>query len=114
MPEIGSDAWIDAFSAAVAGLEAAGVEITVLHRIDGGPAWRVTAAGGALRVERAEPTEDADLVFTWQPADARAVARGELAPLAPFQAGRLRVGGDLTRLTEVARLFARFPAVPAS
>jgi len=29
----------------------------------------------------------------------------------PFQAGRLRVGGDLTRLTEVAALFARFPPV---
>lgn len=114
MPEIGSDAWIDTFTVAVAGLDAAGAEVTVVHRIEGGPAWRMTASAGAVRVERAEPTDDADLIFTWQPADARAVARGELTPLAPFQDGRLRVGGDLTRLAEAALLFARFPAVPAS
>ena len=113
MPEIGSAAWIDAFNACVADVDADEAAITVLHRIDGGPAWLVVAGEGTVGVDAADGDDDADLVFTWQRADAEAVARGELGPLEPFQAGRLRIGGDLTRLTAVAELFARFPAVPA-
>ena len=45
--------------------------------------------------------------------DVAAVATGTTAPLAVFQAGRLRVGGDLRRLTDATELFARFPGVPA-
>jgi alkyl sulfatase BDS1-like metallo-beta-lactamase superfamily hydrolase len=112
MAEIGSEVWIDAFNAALTGLDAGDAEVAVLHRIDGGPAWLVVAAGGTVSVQAAGPGEDADLTFTWQRADAGAVARGDISPLEPFQAGRLRIGGDLTRLAEVAGLFARFPAVP--
>jgi hypothetical protein len=114
MPEIGTSGWIDAFNAAVAGLDADGTDITVLHRIEGGPAWLVVASGGAVGVDAADAGDDADLVFTWQRTDAEAVARGDVTPLEPFQAGRLRIGGDLTRLTEIAELFARFPPVPAT
>jgi hypothetical protein len=116
MPEIGSAAWIEAFDAAVAGVDPGDLEVTVVHRIAGGPAWRVVVGGGSITVEAATVDGDArtaDLRFTWQRADAEAVARGELAPLEAFQAGRLTVGGDLTRLPEVASLFSRFPVVPA-
>jgi hypothetical protein len=111
MPEVGSDEWIEAFAAAVEELEAGDVAVRVLHRIDGGPAWLVDAGPAGVRVRPAAADGAADLTFTWQRADADAVATGELAPLAAFQAGRLRIGGDLRRLPEVASLFARFPAV---
>jgi alkyl sulfatase BDS1-like metallo-beta-lactamase superfamily hydrolase len=115
MPEIGSDAWIEAFNAAVAGFDPGDEHVAVLHRIEGGPAWLVTVGGGSVAaVPVGDRTDDADITFTWQHADAEAVARGDASPLEPFQAGRLRIGGDLTRLTEVAGLFARLPSVPAA
>ena len=111
MPQIATPDWVARFDQAVAGVDPGAVEVTVLHRIDGGGAWRITAADGRVRVAVAGPDDPADLTFTWDAADAAAVARGDHGPLVPFQAGRLRVGGDLTRLAEVAELFARFPAL---
>ena len=114
MPEVGSDEWVAAFDLAVEGVAAADRAVRVEHRIDGGPAWVVDAGPDGVRVRRADPDHAADLTFTWERADADAVARGELAPLAAFQAGRLRIGGDLRRLSEVADLFARLPAMGAT
>jgi hypothetical protein len=111
MPQIATPEWVARFDRAVAAVDAGAVEVTVLHRIDGGGAWLITTTGGRVRVTVAGPDEPADLTFTWDADDAAAVARGDHGPLVPFQAGRLRVGGDLTRLAEVADLFARFPAV---
>jgi hypothetical protein len=111
MPAIATPDWVARYDDAVAGVDAGSVEVEVLHRLAGGPAWRISAAGGRVRVVAASPDEPADLTFTWQGDDAEAVARGDYGPLVPFQAGRLRVGGDLTRLAEVAELFARFPPV---
>ena len=111
MPTIATPEWVARFDEVLAPVDAGDADVTVLHRIAGGAAWRITVAGGRARAAVAEPDEAADLTFTWEAADAEAVARGDYGPLVPFQAGRLRVGGDLTRLSEVAALFARFPAV---
>jgi alkyl sulfatase BDS1-like metallo-beta-lactamase superfamily hydrolase len=113
VPEIGSDAWIDEFARSLAGIDAAGVEITVLHRIVDGPAWLVTAARDRVTVTAAGPgaAHDADVTFKWHRDDAEAVSSGRATALVAFQAGRLRVGGDLRRLREAAALFTRFPAV---
>lgn len=112
MPEVGSPAWIDALAAAVATVDAGDAEVSVLHRIVDGPSWLLRADDGRVVVEPAPPDTDADITFTWQRDDAEAVARGEFGPLVPFQAGRLRVGGDMALLTDVASLFAQLPAVP--
>lgn len=109
--EIASAGWVEQFDRAVAAVDTGDVEVTVLHRIDAGGAWLVTLSGGRARVTVADPDAPADLSFTWQRDDAEAVARGEYGPLVPFAAGRLRVGGDLTRLGEVREVLARFPAV---
>jgi hypothetical protein len=111
MPEIGSEAWVEAFDRAVADLDPGDVAVVVEHRIEAGPAWVVDAGPGRVRVRPVGQDDAPDLTFTWRHDDADAVARGELAPLTAFQAGRLRIGGDLRRLPEVAALFARFPAV---
>ena len=50
MPEIGSDAWIEAFDGAVADLDPGDGAVRVLHRIEGGPAWLIEVGGGAVRV----------------------------------------------------------------
>ena len=111
MPEIGSDGWIDAFAAAVAEVDGGDISISVRHRLSDGPAWLVVIDEGRVSVRRAAGDEPADVTFLWQRADAEAVASGDISPLSAFQAGRLRVGGDLNRLAEAADLFARFPAV---
>lgn len=113
MPEVGSPHWIEALAEATAEVDAGDVVVSVLHRVDGGPAWRIAAADGAVEVRAADADEPADLTFTWQADDAAAVAAGAASPLTAFQAGRLRVGGNLDRLGEVVGLFARFPGVPA-
>lgn len=109
--EIASASWVAQLDRAVAEVDAGPVEATVLHRIDGDGAWLITLSGGRARATVADPAAAADLTFTWQRADAEAVARGDHSPLVAFGAGRLRVGGDLTRLVEVAEVLARFPAV---
>lgn len=109
--EVGSDAWIDAYAEAVAGVDGGDVEVSVRHQIIDGPAWMVTVSGGQVSVRSSPEAEPAHVTFTWEREDAEAVARGETGPLAVFQAGRLRVGGDLHRLVEVAEVFSRFPAV---
>jgi alkyl sulfatase BDS1-like metallo-beta-lactamase superfamily hydrolase len=111
MVSVGSDPWLEAFAAAVAGIDAGDLRITVRHRIVDGPAWVVRAADGGVSVGRGDDDGDADVTFTWSADDAEAVARGELGALVPFQAGRLRIGGDLDRLREAAALFERFPSV---
>jgi alkyl sulfatase BDS1-like metallo-beta-lactamase superfamily hydrolase len=113
MSDVGSDRWIDRFATAVAGLDAGDTRIAVLHRIVDGPAWVVSVDEAGVAVARAEPDAPADVTFTWQRTDAEAVAAGEVSALVPFQAGRLRIGGDLTRLAEAADLFTRFPTVGA-
>ena len=109
MPEIGSPPWIAALARSVDGLDAEGVTLTVVHRVEGGPSWVVAADGRRVTVRAAAAGETGDISFTWQPDDAAAVAAGRAAVLTIFGTGRLRVGGDLRRLAEATALFARFP-----
>lgn len=111
MSEVGSDAWLERYASAVATMAPGDARISVRHRIDGGPTWVLRVDERGVTVDRADDSTAADVTFTWQRADAEAVARGQASPLDAFQAGRLRVGGDLHRLAEVAGLFAAFPAV---
>ena len=113
MPELGSPAWIDALARSVEPLDAGGIVLTVRHRIEGGPGWLVIADGDRVTATPVTHGDAGDVSFTWQRGDAEAVAAGTTSALAVFQAGRLRVGGDLRRLTEATTLFARFPGVPA-
>ena len=89
-PAIATPAWVARFDEALADVDVGDAQVTVLHRIAGGTAWRITAADGRARVAVAGPDEPADLTFTWEADDAEAVARGDYGPLVPFQAGRLR------------------------
>ena len=84
------------------------------HAIDGGPpGWSRWPTAPSVSTGVRRPDDDADLTFHLAAADAEAVARGEPAPLSAFQAGRLRIGGDLPRLAGRPPLFARFPRVEA-
>ena len=109
MAELGAPDWIDALARSVDGLDAGGVEVTVRHRIEGGPSWVVAADGRRVTARPAADDEAADVTLTWQADDAAAVAAGEASALTVFQAGRLRIGGDLRRLNDAASLFGRFP-----
>lgn len=113
MAELGSPPWIEALARSVAGVDAGGVAITVLHRVEGGSGWVVAADGERIHVRPAAHGEAGDVTFTWQPDDAAEVAAGDSTVLGVFGTGRLRVGGDLRRLAEATALFARFPGTPA-
>ena len=110
---LGSPAWIEALGASLDGLDAGGVAVTVVHRIEGGAAWTIVADGTTVTSRAATPDETGDVSFTWQPDDAQAVASGATTVLTVFGTGRLRVGGDLRRLAEATALFARFPGTAA-
>jgi hypothetical protein len=113
MAEIGSPDWIEALARSLAGIDAGGVTVEVLHRIDGGPSWVVAADGTSLTARPAGDLDTGDVSFTWEADDAAAVAAGDAAVLSIFGTGRLRVGGDLRRLAEATALFARFPGTAA-
>jgi hypothetical protein len=113
MAEIGAPDWIDELARSLAGIDAGGVAVEVLHRIDGGPSWVLAADGGSITARPAAPDDTGDVSFTWLADDAAAVAAGTTTVLAVFGTGRLRVGGDLRRLAEATALFAAVPGVAA-
>ena len=113
MPVIGSPAWVEALARSVAAVDPHGVAITVVHRIEGGAGWVIAADGQTVDARPAAEGETGDVSFTWQGPDAEAVAAGTTTVLTVFQAGRLRVGGDLRRLAEATALFTRFPGIAA-
>jgi len=79
---------------------AADLDLTVQQVVRDGDdevTWYVRLRGGEVGV-RAGRADDADVTFTQDRATARAIADGELSAQAAFMAGRLRTGGDLTRL----------------
>ena len=79
---------------------AADLDLTVQQVVSDGDdevTWYVRLRGGEVEI-RAGRADDADVTFTQDRATARAIADGELSAQAAFMAGRLRTGGDLTRL----------------
>jgi len=79
---------------------AADLDLTVQQVVSDGDdevTWFVRLRRGEVAI-RAGRAEDADVTFTQDRATARAIADGELSAQAAFMAGRLRTGGDLTRL----------------
>ena len=100
-----SPEWIAALDEAAqasASLRAAAsdLDLTVQQVVDDGDGevtWYVRLRGGEVAV-RPGRADDADVTFTQDRATARAIADGELSAQAAFMAGRLRTGGDLTRL----------------
>lgn len=95
MPEFLSDEWVDALaSAAATATVSDDAELSVRQVVDD-TAWTVRVAGGRIAVDR-DPT--ADVTLTTDRDTAAALVRGELATQDAFAAGRLRLGGDLTKL----------------
>lgn len=76
-------------------------------------AYAVRLADGQVRVE-AGRADDADVTFTQDRSTAAAIARGELSAQTAFLAGDLRVGGDLTKVLDGARVLATVQDVFAS
>jgi predicted lipid carrier protein YhbT len=106
-----SEEWVDLLAAAAAG---AGVDATLtlaVRQVVDDVSWTVRVAGGRVSVDR---DVDADLTLTTDRATAAALARGELATQDAFAAGRLRLGGDLSRLLTAADGLAGIEAAYAA
>ncbi len=115
MADFLSDDWLAALDAALRDDAAvrdasAGASLTVQQRVtDVGPdgatrSWYVTIADGAARVVAGDATAP-DVTFTQDHATAVAIGSGELSAQAAFMLGKLRVGGDVTRLIAQRELF---------
>ena len=111
MPIFLSDEWVDAFAQAAAAAQVdPGVTLSV-RQVAGDAAWTVRVAAGHVSVDR-DPA--ADVTLTTDAETAAALVRGELATQDAFAAGRLRLGGDLTKLLAAAGALGGLDAAYAS
>lgn len=111
MAEFLSEAWVDALTAAAASAAVDPALTLAVRQVVDDVSWTVRVAGGRVSVDR---EVDADLTLTTDRATAAALARGELATQDAFAAGRLRLGGDLSRLLTAAAGLAGVEAAYAS
>lgn len=109
MPAAWSEEWIGALDAAACAddslREASRGRHVVIGQevVDGerSTRWHVVLDDGAVAV-RPGPAEAPDVTFSQDGTVAAAVARGELAARTAFVLGRIRVGGDVSMLLELA------------
>ena len=121
MPALGTDAWIaaaDAAARADAGLREAAVGRSVVigqEVVDGErrTRWHVVLDAGEVSVRAGWP-DDPDVTFSQDASVAERIARGELAARTAFVLGHVRLGGDVSRLLEVAPALARLDDVFAA
>jgi len=104
MPRFLTPEWLDDLAAAAAAADGPeGEPFTLQQVVADGPdnefAWSVTVGGGSLAV-RAGRADSPTVSFTQDRSTAEAIHRGELSAQAAFMTGRLRVGGDVSRLLE--------------
>lgn len=119
MPPFLSAEWIEALDRAAQaddrlGSATAGVELVVQQVVtdddgdghcDQEVAWHVDIERGRVRV-RPGRAEQPDVTFTQSRRTAEEIAQGRLSAQAAFMLGSLRVGGDVSRLTEHQEAFA--------
>ncbi len=113
MAEMGSDEWIAALDAAARADDdlreaSRGRRVVIGQEVVDGErrnSWHVVLDDGEVAV-RPGPADDADVTFSQDRDVAEAVARGEMAARAAFVLGRIRVGGDVSVLLEVAPALA--------
>lgn len=109
VPEVWSEEWVrglDAAARADGDLRAASVGRHVVigqEVVEDGrrTRWHVVLDDGEVAV-RPGPAEAPDVTFSQDAEVARAVARGEVAARTAFVLGRIRVGGDVGVLLELA------------
>jgi putative sterol carrier protein len=117
-----SDAWLAALDEAVRrdpGLRAAAgtarlvVQQTVTGTEHGDVVYRVQLRDGEARVLPG-PDAEADVQLSADAETATGIARGQLAAQDAFMQGRLRIGGDVTRLLGHQAVFASVTDVAAA
>ncbi len=109
MPAPGTDAWIAAADAAARTsdeLRAASIgrHLTIGQEVVDGERrsrWHLVLDDGEVAVRAGWP-DDPDVTFSQDAATAERIARGEVAARTAFVLGQVRLGGDVSRLMEVA------------
>lgn len=117
MVQVGSGEWVAAFAAAAEGVAVDPAASVVVQQelTDTGDAWHVVVAGGRVAVHPGRHP-DPDVTFSQDLATATEVATGRLSAQLAFAEGRLRVRGDVARLTgpAAAALAALGEVAPAA
>lgn len=112
MPVVGSDEWIAAFEAVVADAGACDDAGLVVQQelTDTGATWHVVVSDGGARVATGRHPRP-DVTFSQDLATATAINSGDLSAQQAFIDGRLRVRGDVGRLTSAVAALSAFPPV---
>ena len=95
MPAFLSDEWVDALAERLAAQPVDPDLSVAVRQVVDDVSWTVRLAGGRVTVDR-DPA--ADVTLTTDRATAESLVAGELAAQDALAAGRLRIGGDLTKL----------------
>ncbi len=109
MPTLGTDAWIaaaDVAARADAGLREAAVGRRMVigqEVVDGErrTRWHLVLDDGEVAVRAGWP-DDPDVTFSQDAEVAERITRGEVAARTAFVLGQVRLGGDVSRLLEIA------------
>lgn len=109
-PALGTDAWIAAADAAARtdpGLREAAVGRRIVigqEVVDDGrrTRWHLVLDDGEVAVRAGWPDPPPDVTFSQDADVADRIARGEVAARTAFVLGQVRLGGDVSRLLEVA------------
>jgi putative sterol carrier protein len=111
VPDLGSDDWIAAFAERVVGVAVDdAVRVVVQQELaDTGAAWHVVVADGRAVVAGGRHPGP-DVTITEDLATAMAIAAGDLSAQQAFVDGRLRVRGNLDRLSSAAGVLAALGA----
>ncbi|MCU1378591.1 MAG: hypothetical protein JWN29_1574 [Acidimicrobiales bacterium] len=110
MPVFLSDEWVEALAAAAATAEVDPAATLAVRQVVDDVSWTVRVAGGQVTIDR---DDSADLTIATDRATAEALVRGDLAIQDAFAAGRLRLGGDLSKLLAAANGLAGLDAAYA-
>jgi putative sterol carrier protein len=87
---------------------AAGMDATIqLHLTgEGGGDWIMEVANGQISINEGQ-TPSPDMTLTMDAADYVALSRGQANPMSLFQAGKIRVQGNMTLALKFQEMFAR-------
>jgi putative sterol carrier protein len=88
--------------------KAAGIDATIQLYLtgEGGGDWMINVANGQISVNEGQAPSP-DMTLTMDAADYVALSRGEANPMSLFQAGRVRVQGNMVLALKFQEMFAR-------
>jgi uncharacterized OB-fold protein/putative sterol carrier protein len=85
-----------------------GVEGAFGYDIKGAGKWKLTVAGGRMKIERSEALDDCLCVISTDPETFTGINLGKVDGMKAFSSGLFKVKGDMGAFAKTARMFKKF------